>query len=53
MTEVVLSLIAGLVLFLFAISNLSETLQHALGDRARHWISITLRKPSLDWVGRG
>ena len=38
MTEIVLSLIAGLVLFLFAISNLSETLQHALGDRARHWI---------------
>lgn len=38
MTEIILSIIAGLVLFLFAVSNLSETIQSAVGDRAKHWI---------------
>ena len=39
MTEIILSIIAGLVLFLFAVSNLSETLKAALGDNARIWIA--------------
>ncbi|HEY1045352.1 MAG TPA: Na/Pi symporter [Bacteroidia bacterium] len=38
MTEIVLSIIAGLVLFLFAVNNLSETLKLALGDSANKWI---------------
>lgn len=38
MTEVVLSIIAGLVLFLFAVTNLSESIQSIIGDRANHWI---------------
>jgi phosphate:Na+ symporter len=38
MTEIVLSIIAGLVLFLFAITNLSETLKAAIGDNAGTWI---------------
>lgn len=38
MTEIVLSIIAGLVLFLFAVNNLSETLKLAIGDSANKWI---------------
>ena len=38
MTEIVLSIIAGLVLFLFAVTNLSETLKSALGENANIWI---------------
>jgi phosphate:Na+ symporter len=38
MTDIILSIIAGLVLFLFAVSNLSETLKAALGDNANIWI---------------
>jgi phosphate:Na+ symporter len=38
MTEIFLSIIAGLVLFLFAVTNLSETLKNALGKRADSWI---------------
>lgn len=38
MTEILLSIIAGLVLFLFAVSNLSETLKAALGENANLWI---------------
>lgn len=38
MTETILLIIAGLVLFLFAVSNLSEHLRHALGDKAKEWI---------------
>jgi len=34
MTELLLSMIAGLVLFLFAVNNLSETLQVSLGNQA-------------------
>lgn len=34
MSEIILSIIAGLVLFLFAIINLSETLKKAMGDGA-------------------
>jgi phosphate:Na+ symporter len=39
MTEVILLIIAGLVLFLFAVNNLSETLKKALGDNAKQWIA--------------
>lgn len=39
MTEIILSIIAGLVLFLFAVSNLSETLKAAMGDNAKTWIA--------------
>ena len=38
MTEVVLSIIAGLVLFLFAVANLSESIQSIIGDKAKDWI---------------
>jgi phosphate:Na+ symporter len=38
MTEIVLSIIAGLVLFLFAVTKLSETLKLALGNGATKWI---------------
>jgi phosphate:Na+ symporter len=38
MTDIILSIIAGLVLFLFAVTNLSETLKAALGDNANIWI---------------
>jgi len=38
MTEIFLSILAGLVLFLFAVNNLSETLTIALGDKANKWI---------------
>ena len=34
MTEIILSIIAGLVLFLFAVSSLSDTLQSILGSKA-------------------
>src|SRR5690606_33905130 len=32
------SIIAGLVLFLFAVTNLSNTLQSVIGDKADYWI---------------
>jgi phosphate:Na+ symporter len=38
MTEIFLSIIAGLVLFLFAVTNLSETLKSAIGKDANVWI---------------
>ena len=38
MTEVLLSIIAGLVLFLFAVTNLSDTLKAAIGENANGWI---------------
>ncbi len=39
MVEILLSIVAGLVLFLFAVNNLSETLKLALGANAQYWIS--------------
>jgi phosphate:Na+ symporter len=38
MTEIILSIIAGLVLFLFAVNSLSNTLQEATGNKANNWI---------------
>ena len=38
MFEILLSIVAGLVLFLFAVLNLSETLEGALGKKAQSWI---------------
>jgi len=38
MTEILLSIIAGLVLFLFAVTNLSETLKAVIGKEANGWI---------------
>jgi phosphate:Na+ symporter len=38
MSEILLSIIAGLVLFLFAVNNLSETLQTSIGDNSKKWI---------------
>ena len=38
MTEIILSILAGLVLFLFAVNNLSESIKHAVGDNANNWI---------------
>ena len=38
MTDIILSITAGLVLFLFAVINLSETLKSALGENANIWI---------------
>jgi Na+/phosphate symporter len=34
MSEIILSILAGLVLFLFAVNSLSETIQKAIGDNA-------------------
>lgn len=39
MVEIILSIIGGLILFLFAINNLSDTLKAALGEQANYWIS--------------
>ena len=38
MAEIVLKIIAGLVLFLFAVNSLSETVQKALGENTKKWI---------------
>ncbi len=38
MTEIILSIIAGLVLFLFAVTSLSETLKSAIGNKTNIWI---------------
>jgi phosphate:Na+ symporter len=38
MTEIILSIIAGLVLFLFAIKNISDTIILVLGERAKKWM---------------
>lgn len=37
--EILLPVLGGLGLFLFAISNLSDTLKEVLGDRSKKWIS--------------
>lgn len=37
--EIILSVLGGLGLFLFAISNLSDTLKDVLGDKSKQWIS--------------
>jgi phosphate:Na+ symporter len=38
MAEIVLSIIAGLVLFLYAVNNLSDTIKDAVGELANQWI---------------
>ena len=38
--EIFLTILAGLCLFLFAVSSLSETLKNLLGEKARKWIGI-------------
>ncbi|HKX86779.1 MAG TPA: Na/Pi symporter [Flavobacterium sp.] len=38
MAEIVLKIIAGLVLFLFAVNSLSETVQKVLGENTKKWI---------------
>ncbi len=38
MAEIILATLAGLVLFLFAVSSLSETIQKAIGENAKKWI---------------
>lgn len=38
MTEIVLSILAGLVLFLYAVNSLSDTIQKAVGENAKKWI---------------
>lgn len=38
MTEIILSTIGGLCLFLFAVNNLSETIKEILGQKAEKWI---------------
>ncbi|NBC24605.1 MAG: Na/Pi cotransporter family protein [Bacteroidetes bacterium] len=38
MNEIILSIIAGLILFLFSVINLSEILELAIGEKARIWI---------------
>jgi phosphate:Na+ symporter len=39
MTETVLIIIAGLILFLYAVSHLSDTLKSALGENAKKWMA--------------
>lgn len=38
MSEIILSIIAGLVLFLFAVNNLSDAIKSIVGDKANRWI---------------
>jgi phosphate:Na+ symporter len=38
MTEVILSIITVLVLFLFAVVNLSESIKNIISEKANHWI---------------
>jgi len=38
MTEILLSILAGLVLFLYAVNSLSETIRSVIGDNANKWI---------------
>ncbi|HAT81726.1 MAG TPA: Na/Pi cotransporter family protein [Flavobacterium sp.] len=38
MTEILLSIIAGLVLFLYAVNSLSESIQLIVGENAKKWI---------------
>ena len=38
MYEIILAILAGLVLFLFAVHSLSEVIQSALGENAKAWI---------------
>lgn len=41
--EIILLVLGGLGLFLFAINNLSDTLKDMLGDKARKWLSYFTR----------
>ena len=38
MVEIILSIVAGLVLFLFAVSSLSDILKSVIGDKTNYWI---------------
>jgi len=38
MLEIILSIVGGLVLFLFAVNSLSETIKKALGENTKKWI---------------
>ncbi|MCS7077261.1 MAG: Na/Pi symporter, partial [Bacteroidia bacterium] len=38
MTEIILLVLAGLVLFLYAVSSISETLTKAIGDKTEYWV---------------
>lgn len=38
MTEILLSILAGLILFLFAVHSLSESIQKSIGAKAKKWI---------------
>jgi phosphate:Na+ symporter len=40
MWEIILMVLGGLGLFLFAINNLSDTLKELLGDKAKQWLGI-------------
>jgi phosphate:Na+ symporter len=39
MWEIVLSILAGLILFLYAVTSLSDAIQKSVGDEAQRWIS--------------
>ncbi|MBC7828536.1 MAG: Na/Pi cotransporter family protein [Chitinophagaceae bacterium] len=41
--EIILMVLGGLGLFLFAINNLSDTLKDLLGDKAKKWLSYCTR----------
>jgi phosphate:Na+ symporter len=38
MTEIILSILGGLVLFLYAVNNLSDAIKQAVGENAKKWI---------------
>ena len=38
MSEILLSVLAGLILFLFSVSNLSDTIQKAVGENSNKWL---------------
>lgn len=43
MWEIILMVLGGLGLFLFAINNLSDTLKNLLGDKAKKWLGFFTR----------
>jgi uncharacterized membrane protein len=43
MTEIILSILAGLVLFLFAVNSLSDTIQNAVAENAPKSRNLKLR----------
>lgn len=39
MWEIILSVVGGLVLFLFAVTSISGTIQDVMGEKSKGWVS--------------